>query len=126
MALIFQGLDTQQALGPRQKQDMMLLGGHKRLALCAWLSYYSLDTAVALLMHGVRPCLLWRHSQRRSSSRRPREAPFFCSLCGKKAGEAHSGLECGTRKNTLKGQRCSFGRQPSLAPPPRGVCSWCA
>src|SRR5215471_9278828 len=25
----------------------------------------------------------------------------------------------------LKGQRGSFGRQPSLAPPPRGVCSWC-
>jgi len=24
----------------------------------------------------------------------------------------------------LKGQRGSFGRQPSLAPPPRGVCSW--
>ena len=25
----------------------------------------------------------------------------------------------------LKGQRGSFGRQPSLAPPPRGVSSWC-
>ena len=32
--------------------------------------------------------------------------------------------EAGVQPEALKGQRGSFGRQPSLAPPPRGVSSW--
>ncbi len=32
--------------------------------------------------------------------------------------------EAWVQPEALKGQRGSFGRQPSLAPSPRGVCSW--
>jgi len=32
--------------------------------------------------------------------------------------------EAWVQPEVLKGQRGSFGRQPSLAPPPRGVSSW--
>src|SRR6266542_7088070 len=41
---------------------------------------------------------------------------FSCSLLWRKAGEARREVERSTRESTLKGQRCSFGRQPSLAP----------
>src|SRR5438128_11143334 len=51
-------------------------------------------------------------------------AHFFCSLFWRKEDEAQRRIECDPKESTLKGQRCSFGRQPSLAPPPRGVRSW--
>jgi hypothetical protein len=41
---------------------------------------------------------------------------FSCALFWRKAGEAQREVERSTRESTLKGQRCSFGRQPSLAP----------
>jgi len=82
MALIFQRLEAQLALGYRQKQDAWSLGDHKRFDLYARLSYYSPDTTATILTHGVSPFMRWRHPQTQSSRRRPRQAPFFVPQAG--------------------------------------------
>ena len=87
-----------------------------RLDLYARLSYCSPDTTATFLIHGMSPFMLWRHQQTQSSYRRPRQAPFFVPQAGARQVRYGSAVERGAMCDTLKGQRCSFGRQPSLAP----------
>jgi hypothetical protein len=111
MALIFQGLDTQQTIGHRKNQDMRAVGDDKRLELCVRLSYDSPKHDCGYPAPRHAPVHAMRASADALFPQAALAGAFFCSPGWSKAGEVRK-----RRRAWHEGRRCSFDRQRSLAP----------